>query len=115
MRKQYSKQKNQLCYYAVTAKEKKTAETLFNNQKSYVILLSYKKEGLKSGNGFQKQKKHRGKINTSKKKTEKEENTMPAYLVKIFLKTVGSGRVDPLSLTILAVAGGVALIEHCKK
>lgn len=40
---------------------------------------------------------------------------MPGYLIKIFFKTVGSGHVDPVSLTVLAVAGGIALIDHYTK
>lgn len=40
---------------------------------------------------------------------------MPSYLVKIAMRTIGTGRVDPTSLTILAFAGGVALIEYVGK
>ena len=37
---------------------------------------------------------------------------MPTYFMKAAARTVCSGKFDPLSLTILAVAGGVALIEY---
>lgn len=40
---------------------------------------------------------------------------MPTYLAKIAIRTIGSGRIDPISLTILAVAGGVALIDYVGK
>ena len=40
---------------------------------------------------------------------------MPTYFIKAATRTIGSGRFDPLSLTILAVAGGIALIECATK
>ena len=40
---------------------------------------------------------------------------MPTYLMRTFMKTVGSGRIDPASLSILAVAGGWALVEYLSK
>lgn len=40
---------------------------------------------------------------------------MTTYLAKTIAKTIGTGHFDPLSLTILAIAGGCALAEHMSK
>ena len=40
---------------------------------------------------------------------------MPLYFIKAATRTVCMGRFDPVSLTILAIAGGVALIECATK
>lgn len=40
---------------------------------------------------------------------------MPTYLMKAIQKIVLSGKFDPISLTMLAAAGGVALVEHISK
>ena len=38
-----------------------------------------------------------------------------SYLAKVVMRTIGSGRFDPISLTILAVAAGVALYDELTK
>lgn len=57
----------------------------------------------------------KGRKNTRKSLIYRENMNMPTYLAKIAIRTIGSGRIDPISLTILAVAGGVALIDYVGK